>query len=133
MELLSDPSTLDVEFLDTDTVWVGDTPVEVAQIAFTSYQSTDCEIGTIRLEGSLAAIRAITLLEDWVGVDDSRLGVWGHSGSDIGAGLAAGVDSRISLAVIEPSFPDLGESQERFEETLIMDAAVPTFVLGCDA
>lgn len=201
MEFLTDPETLDLEFLDTDTVWEGDTPVEVAQIAFTSYESDDCEIGPIRVEAyvaatgsgpglvvggahgadnpdasgpaaeyglvvlafsspgqgssrgtpnttahlkdldddprdswfwedSVLAIRALTVLTEWPGVDVNRLGVHGHSGSDVAAQLVAGVDERVSLAVVEPSFPDLGGKQARFEETLQLRALAPTLVLG---
>jgi len=200
LDMLRDPDTLDLEFLDTDTVEVDGTYVEVAEIAFTSYESVDCEVGGIRVQAFVAstgsgpglamgsasggsndvaewavdypvvalmwsspgqgrsrgepnttahmkdldddprdswfwedavlAMRALTVLEQWPGVDVNRLGVMGSSGSDVAAQLVAGVDDRVSLAVVSPSFVDLGNKQDRFEETLVVEASTPTLVLG---
>ena len=84
-------------------------------------------------EDGVAAMRALTVLETWPGTDSSRMGVWGFRDSEVAAGLAAGIDDRVSAVVIEPSYPDLGAQQERFEETMRVSAASPVLVLGDSA
>lgn len=54
MDLIRDPSTLDLEIVGTTSTWEGLTPVEVTEIRYTSYQSDGCTISPVRIEAYVA-------------------------------------------------------------------------------
>lgn len=50
-------------------------------------------------EHSVAAIRGLTVLEGWAGVDPTRLAMTGYSGGAVATWMVAGVDERLVAAV----------------------------------
>ena len=104
--LLTDPSTLDVDVIDTETVWEGLTAVEVQEIRFTSYQSDDCERSGIRLEAYVAYPPGATSLDPAPGVALAHgLGGWAEASTASGPAAAWGV------VTIAWSGPGQGQSE----------------------
>lgn len=54
MDMLRDPTTLDLEVLSTSTTLEGLTLVEVSEVRYTSYESEGCELRPVRIEAYIA-------------------------------------------------------------------------------
>lgn len=107
MTSLRDPSTLNVQVLDTETVWEGLTPVRVQTLRYTSFQSDACVVSPVQLEAFLAVpVADVGRLGALPGLVVAHgLGGWAE------AGHASSPAAQLGAAVLAYSGPGQGLSE----------------------
>ena len=104
LDAIRDPSTLDLELLDTDTTWEGLTPIEVTEIRYTSWASDGCALSPIRIEAYVARPTDTT-------ADLPGLAVAHGLGGFAEAGSAATPAGQLGVVAIAWSGPGQGSSE----------------------
>jgi len=106
MASLTDPATLDLDVVDTHTVWEGLTPVTVDEVRYTSFESDGCEILPVRIEAYVAYPPGANPGSPRPGIVVAH-GLGGYADAGSAAGPAADLDV-IALAY---SGPGQGQSE----------------------
>lgn len=104
IDLLEDPSTLDLEVVETTTTWEDLTEVEVQEVRYTSYQSDGCALSPVRLEAFIA--RPTGASEDLPGLVVAH-GLGGYAE----AGNASNPAAELGVVVLAFSGPGQGGSE----------------------
>jgi dienelactone hydrolase len=107
MAMIRDPSTLDLQVVDTWTVLEGISLVEIQEVRYTSWESVDCELRPVRIEAYIATPNSL------LGGPRDKPGLAaGHGlGAFADAAAASNPAAQLNAVAIAWSGPGQGQSE----------------------